>query len=80
MRLIEAKRIKGGISLELFSTKDRNGFIYMPGFLLTLYKTLPGEKPMCLIGRLYKGYVGVYIITRFLTLNIWILNYEKEMK
>jgi len=64
------------MKFELGDTKSSQ-FTKTPKFLLSVSRPRPGDHPFRKIGRLYRGYVGLYIIGRLATVNVWIYNLEK---
>lgn len=48
-----------------------------PAPVLSLHRPRPYDRPFFHCGRLYKGYVGIYWITRFFILTAMIGSWEK---
>ena len=66
------------MKIELFPIQTGDAITRtVPGFLLSVYKPRPGDRPFFHIGRLYVGYVGLMWITRWFSLTIWIHNIDK---
>jgi len=58
------------MTIEIGKIKEQ--FVTLPKFLFDLSRPRWCDRPFLKVGRLYRGYVGVYWITRFFTLTIWI--------
>lgn len=58
--------------------KIEEQFVTLPKFMISTHKPRYMDYPFLKIGRLYRGYVGVYWITRWFVLTIWISSMEKD--
>ena len=67
-----------GFCIEFGLKKEQ--FIRLPVFLLSFHWKTFAYRNVFVIGRLYRGYVGALILTRFFEINVWIHNLEKEKR
>ena len=72
--------IKGRqIRIEMGKIPDQ--FVALPKFLIRLGLPLQSEnKPFICIGRLYRGYIGAYIITPLFIFSMLVYYPDKELK
>jgi len=75
LEVIEGRQIR----IEMGKIPDQ--FVALPKFLVRFGLPLWSEsKPFICIGRLYRGYVGAYIITPLFTFSMLIYHPDRELR